>query len=365
MAFLSVPAALFRPRTRLPQQTTSPHRRTAPTYCCAASSPPPSFLPDHDDQPPSSIGSSEPTSPPSNPSISLDAALAHLRAHESPASAVDAPGVVHLVGTGPGDPGLLTLRAVSLMSRADVVLYDRLVSDEILSYVNPDATMIYVGKEAGFHTRSQADIHVLLRTFAEPGKVVIRLKGGDPFVFGRGGEETDFLEREGIRVQAVPGITAAAGIAAALGIPLTHRGIATSVRFLTGHVRDGACLKVGYVDDETTLVVYMGLAQLPVLVEDFVKAGLTEDTPAVAVERGTTPQQRVVVAPLGRLHGEVEKEKLKSPTLIIVGEVVRLGHCWKDRFEEKRDLGDRVGEEGGDIEMKAFLSAREETASLQ
>lgn len=251
------------------------------------------------------------------------------------------------------------------MSRADVVLYDRLVSNEILAYIRPEATMIYVGKEAGFHTRSQHDIHVLLRTFAQPGKIVIRLKGGDPFVFGRGGEETDFLEREGITVNAVPGITAAAGIAAQLGIPLTHRGIATSVRFLTGHVRDGATLNVGCVDRETTLVVYMGLAQLPVLVDDFLQAGLTEDTPAVAVERGTTPQQRVVVAPLKRLRAEVEEAALKSPTLIIVGEVVRLGHCWKEQFDASEREGKDASEVGLDTERNAVLVAKEERASLQ
>lgn len=296
--------------------------------------------------------------------MSLDAALAHLRAHESASSSTGAPGVVHLVGTGPGDPGLLTLRAVSLMARADVVLYDRLVSDEILSFVRPEATMVYVGKEAGFHTRSQADIHVLLRTFAQPGKVVIRLKGGDPFVFGRGGEETDFLEREGIRVQAVPGITAAAGIAAGLGIPLTHRGIATSVRFLTGHVRDGATLTVGLVDRETTLVVYMGLAQLPVLVEEFLQAGLTAKTPAVAVERGTTLQQRVVVAPLETLQRAVEKAQLKSPTLIIVGEVVRLGRCWKDAFNEQEGVEERSVTEGSNIVGDGLVALQEEIPSL-
>lgn len=297
--------------------------------------------------------------------MSLDAALAHLRAYESPTSPTAVPGEVHLVGTGPGDPGLLTLRAVSLMARADVVLYDRLVSDDILSFVRPEATMIYVGKEAGFHTRSQADIHVLLRTFAQPGKVVIRLKGGDPFVFGRGGEETDFLEREGIRVHAIPGITAAAGIAAGLGIPLTHRGIATSVRFLTGHVRDGATLTVGHVDNETTLVVYMGLAQLPVLVQDFLQAGLMANTPAVAVERGTTPQQRVVVAPLEALQREVEKAQLKSPTLIVVGEVVRLGRCWKDAFEEQGGVEETSVGEGRDVVADGLVGVREETPSLQ
>lgn len=256
---------------------------------------------------------------------SLDAALAHLR------PSAGAPPTVHLVGTGPGDPGLLTLRAVSLMSRADVVLYDRLVSPAILSYVNAGATMVYVGKEAGFHTRTQEEIHVLLRAFAAEGKTVVRLKGGDPFVFGRGGEEVDFLERRGVEVHAVPGITAAAGIAAALGVPLTKRGVASSVRFVTGHAQEGGAeVKVGAVDADTTLVVYMGLGRLAEVVSGLEEGGLSMRTPSVAVERGTTPEERVVVAEVGELETRVREAGLQSPTLIIVGEVVRLGRCWRE-----------------------------------
>lgn len=238
---------------------------------------------------------------------------------------------VYLVGTGPGDPGLLTLRALQLINRADVVLYDRLVSQDILSFVNPRANMVYVGKEAGFHTRSQHDIHLLLEFFAASRRLVIRLKGGDPFVFGRGGEETDFLEKCGIRVVAVPGITAASGIAAQLGIPLTMRGVATSVRYVTGHVASGTDVDFGHVDMQTTYVIYMGLAQLPSIADQFIRSGLDPQTPAVAVERGTTPEQRVLAAPLIQLSVLVADAALHSPTLIIVGQVVALAACWEQQ----------------------------------
>lgn len=214
------------------------------------------------------------------------------------------------------------------------MLYDRLISPEILSYVNPHATMIYVGKESGFHTRSQADIHVLLRHFAAPGKTVIRLKGGDPFIFGRGGEEQQFLQQADVQVTTVPGITAAAGIAASLGIPLTMRGVANSVRFITGHAQEGGIMDVGTVDQDTTLVVYMGLGTLDQLVEQFEQRGLRRNIPCVAVENGTTKNQRVVVAKLDQLSERVAKKGLKSPTLIIVGEVVRMARVWREEMEE-------------------------------
>lgn len=219
---------------------------------------------------------------------------------------------------------------MNLLQKADVVLYDRLVSPEILSYVNPQATMIYVGKQSGFHTRSQADIHVLLRHFAAPGKTVIRLKGGDPFIFGRGGEEQQFLQQVGVQVNTVPGVTAAAGIAAALGIPLTMRGVASSIRFITGHAKEGGVMDVGTVEHGTTLVVYMGLGTLDQLVEQLEHGGLGRHVPCVAVENGTTENQRVVVARLGQLSAKVSERGLKSPTLIIVGEVVRMARVWQE-----------------------------------
>ncbi|BDA44210.1 Siroheme synthase [Coccomyxa sp. Obi] len=243
------------------------------------------------------------------------------------------PGSVYLVGTGPGDPLLLTLRAVQLMQSADVVLYDRLVSHDILRLVHAGAKMVYVGKEAGLHTRSQDEIHTLLCQFAEKGSTVLRLKGGDPFIFGRGGEEAEYLRRRGISVHCVPGITAASGICADLGIPMTHRGLATSVRFLTGHSREGGEEELDasmqtIADAHTTLVVYMGLGTLPKLAQQLQAAGCNPDMPAVAIERGTTPEQRTVFAPLCVLASEVAAAQLKSPTLIIIGEVVALSPAW-------------------------------------
>lgn len=225
------------------------------------------------------------------------------------------------------------------MQNAHVVLYDRLVSPQILSYINPHATMIYVGKQSGLHTRSQADIHVLLRHFAAPGKTVIRLKGGDPFIFGRGGEEQQFLQQVGVQVNTVPGVTAAAGIAAALGIPLTMRGVASSVRFITGHTKEGEAMDVGTVDQGTTLVVYMGLGTLHQLVKQLERGGLGTCIPCVAVENGTTEDQRVVVATLGQLCAKVSERGLKSPTLIIVGEVVKMARVWQEEMGKCLEIG--------------------------
>ncbi|KAF8014532.1 hypothetical protein BT93_H0370 [Corymbia citriodora subsp. variegata] len=207
------------------------------------------------------------------------------------------PGNVYLVGTGPGDPELLTLKAVRVIKGADLLLYDRLVSNDVLDLVGPDARLLYVGKTAGYHSRTQEEIHELLLNFAEAGATVVRLKGGDPLVFGRGGEEMDFLQQQGIQVQVIPGITAASGIAAELGVPLTHRGVANSVRFLTGHSRKGGTdplfVAENAADPDSTLVVYMGLSTLPSLAQKLMQHGLPPSTPAAAVERGTTPQQRV------------------------------------------------------------------------
>ncbi|KAG0586082.1 hypothetical protein KC19_2G062600 [Ceratodon purpureus] len=242
------------------------------------------------------------------------------------------PGNVFLVGTGPGNPDLLTVKALKLMQSAELVLYDRLVSTDILDLVHDGARLLYVGKTSGYHSRTQEEIHELLLSFAESGATVVRLKGGDPLVFGRGGEEMDFLQEQGINVQVVPGITAASGIAAELGIPLTHRGAANSVRFLTGHSRKGGddplYVAERAADPDSTLVIYMGLATLPGLAAKLMANGLPSDIPAVAVERGTTAQQRVVFAHLNDLPAEVAVAKLESPTLIIVGRVVALSHLW-------------------------------------
>lgn len=248
------------------------------------------------------------------------------------------PGRVALVGTGPGDSELLTLKAVRAIEAADLVLYDRLVSNEVLDLVGDSARLLYVGKTAGYHSRTQEEIHELLLSFAEAGASVVRLKGGDPLVFGRGGEEMDFLQQQGIRVEVIPGITSASGIAADLGIPLTHRGVATSVRFLTGHSRNGGTdplfVAENAADPDTTLVVYMGLSTLPSLAPKLMKHGLPPDTPAVAVERGTTPQQRMVFSMLKDLVDEVKSAELVSPTLIIIGKVVALSPFWVESSEQ-------------------------------
>lgn len=242
------------------------------------------------------------------------------------------PGNVYLVGTGPGDPELLTVKAMRVIQSADLLLYDRLVSNDVLDLVGSDAKLLYVGKTAGYHSRTQEEIHELLLCFAEVGATVVRLKGGDPLVFGRGGEEMDFLQQEGIQVKVIPGITAASGIAAELGIPLTHRGVANSVRFLTGHSWKGGAdplfVAENAADPDSTLVVYMGLSTLPSLVQKLIQHGLPPDTPAAAVERGTTPQQRIVFAEIKDLADNITSAQLISPTLIIIGKVVALSPLW-------------------------------------
>jgi len=344
---------------------------------------------------------------------------------QQPHDGADPHGRVYLVGTGPGDPGLLTLRAAQLIRRADVVLYDRLVSDDVLALAPPSALLVYAGKAAGLHTRPQEEIHALLAAFAHAGATVVRLKGGDPFVFGRGGEEAAFLEARGVAVRAVPGVTAAAGIAAELGVPLTHRGVATGVRFLTGHAREGGEAQLeetveamlggpqaagveeggggeggggeqegggAGADEHTTLVVYMGLGTLPALAarltgaktgpvaggegqeegqqeqqrqeeqEGAAAAGAAAaagsghrrprrcycpSTPAVAVERGTTDDQRVVFGTLGDLSARAGAAGLRSPTLIVIGRVVALSPQWRQWEERGRPWPRALGDEGG------------------
>lgn len=257
------------------------------------------------------------------------------RQSQCPSSGEGRLGTVYLVGTGPGDPGLLTLKAIRVLQTADVVFYDRLVSEDILRLTNPGALMIYVGKQQSYHTRSQGEIHELLKSFAtDVGATVVRLKGGDPYIFGRGGEEMEYLMDRGVTVRCIPGITAASGISAELGIPLTHRGFATSVRFLTGHAREGGEQDVDdvlctSVDDHTTLVIYMGLSTLNNTSKQLIHKGLDPKTPCAAIERGTTPDQRVVWATLDNLAEEVEGAQLKSPTLIVIGKVVSVAPGWK------------------------------------
>jgi uroporphyrin-III C-methyltransferase/precorrin-2 dehydrogenase/sirohydrochlorin ferrochelatase len=235
-------------------------------------------------------------------------------------------GEVYLVGGGPGDPDLLTFRALRCMQQADVVVYDRLVAKPVLDMTRSDAERIYVGKERDNHAMPQEEINRLLARLAKEGKRVVRLKGGDPFIFGRGGEEIDTLAEEGIPFQVIPGITAASGCASYAGIPLTHRDYAQSVTFVTGHLKDNT-MNLNWqqlAQPHQTVVFYMGLKGLPVIVRELQKHGRSADTPAALIQQGTTHMQRVLTGSLATIEEVVEREQPKPPTLIIVGEVVEL-----------------------------------------
>lgn len=254
---------------------------------------------------------------------------------EAEASGTAAPvGEVYLVGAGPGDPDLLTFKALRLMQRADVVLYDRLVGDEIMALVRRDAERIYVGKLPKEHTMQQEDISGLMVRLAKEGRRVLRLKGGDPYIFGRGGEEIEELAASGIAFQVVPGITAASGSGTYAGIPLTHRDHAQSCLFVTAHGRDGV-LDLDWdvlIRPGQTVAVYMGLSNLPLLAEGFAARGVDMTTPVAVIQNGTRPDQRVVTAPLAQIADRVRDEGMKSPCMIIIGSVVSL----RDQLNWKR-----------------------------
>jgi uroporphyrin-III C-methyltransferase len=252
------------------------------------------------------------------------------------------PVACSLVGAGPGDPGLLTIKALVRLQQADVVMYDYLVSAEVMALVGSRAELICVGKRAGNHSVAQADINRLMAKYAQSGSRVVRLKGGDPFIYGRGGEELELLVEQGISFEVIPGITAASGCAAYAGIPLTHRDFAQTAMFMTGHRQQGeeeldwpVLAKPSH-----TLVIYMGVMRALDIQQALINHGRDPDTPFAVVERGTTPQQRLVKGKLSQLADVIEGANIGSPALIIIGEVVELTErlAWFDEVRHESGL---------------------------
>lgn len=246
-------------------------------------------------------------------------------------------GKVFLIGAGPGDPELLTLKAMRMIREADAVVYDRLVSPEILKMAPNTAKMVFVGKEPDSHPVPQERINEILAELAMDGMTVARLKGGDPLIFGRGSEEAAHLMEQGIQVEYAPGITAAQGAAASVGVPLTHRGLATGVRYVTGHRQANGSLDLDWkslASEETTLVIYMGVANIGQIAMRLVAEGLSDTTPVMAIANATTPREKRVFSQLGKVTLDVRNEGLKAPVLFVIGKVVTVCADWPaDSFE--------------------------------
>ncbi len=236
-------------------------------------------------------------------------------------------GKVYLVGAGPGDPDLLTIKARKIFDQVEVVVYDRLVSDEIMDLVPTGTSRINVGKQPRFHPVPQEDINDILVNLAREGRSVMRLKGGDPFLFGRGSEEASHLHANGVSFEVIPGVTSASACAAAIGLPLTHRGYATGARFITGHCSADSELDwdwKGLSDPNTTLVVYMGVTNLAQITLRLIENGLSASTPIAAVNNGTRPNQRCLISTLGEISKDLTELEFSGPVLFIIGRVVEL-----------------------------------------
>lgn len=274
-------------------------------------------------------------------------------------------GMVYLVGAGPGDYRLITLKGIECLKRAEVVVYDRLADERILAWAPADAERIYVGKASSHHTMRQEDISALLAAKAQEGKTVVRLKGGDPFVFGRGGEEGLLLEEKGIPFEIVPGVTSAISVPAYAGIPVTHRAVATSFAVVTGHedpTKGGSNMRWDKLATGVdTLVFLMGVANLPRITQKLIENGRSADTPAAVIRWGTKPEQRVLVTTVGRAAEDVQRAGLKPPAIFLVGDVVKLRDRlqWFDRLSQRPLFGRRV------LVTRARSQASRLTAALE